>query len=233
MPDETPKPQVSQEPTVDNSANLEDKEQQQWLEKYGQKLIQLGEKTREQWAPKRRPIILDVMKNKEMLKGNQNLGIYPGAFDNFGADASGGDWGNWLGGGADQKNGDRTLDKRPHNFYQIMEKAFVAALSAALPKTRSLPMNAEVEEDRETAVVASRVQEIIERANDATSMLMQKLMELFTSGCYFEYARYVVDAARTGTHKETTLSMSAAEVLPARYVCFNCGVSTPADQLDF
>src|SRR5208283_5586632 len=206
---------ISQEPTASNSSNLEDKKQQEWLQKYGVKLIKLGEETRDKWNQKRRPIVLEVMKNKEMLKGNQNLGIYPGAWDTFDAIP---DWANWQGGaGSDQKNADTSLDKRPHNFYQIMEKAFVAALSGALPKTRAIPMNAEVEEDRETAKVASRVQEIIERANNASSALMQKLMELFTSGCYFEFCRYVIDPARTGTHKETSVSMAMGEVLPSRF----------------
>jgi hypothetical protein len=113
----------------------------------------------------------------------------------------------------------------------MLEKAFVAALSAQIPKTRWTPANADVEEDRETAKVSSRVEEIIERANKIKSMLKQQLMEFFTSGCYFKYTRYVVDSDRTGTHKETMLQMAKTDVLPARYQCFECGMTTPEAQL--
>jgi hypothetical protein len=112
-----------------------------------------------------------------------------------------------------------------------MEKAYVASTGAAIPRSRWRPANADVEEDRETAKISSRVEEIIERANKAPRMLNQELMEMFTSGCYFKFTRSVVDPDRTGTHKETVLKMSKAEVLPARYQCFNCGMTVPEAQM--
>jgi hypothetical protein len=214
----------SQEPTQDApSPELKD---QQLLAQFGKKLIDLTTRRRSQWEWKRRGIVLKVLKNKEMLKGNQHMGVYPGTFDTFDALE---EYSNWAGG--DEKNGDKSMDRRPHNFYQMLEKAFVAALGAQIPKTRWTPANADDEADRETAKVASRAEEIIERANKIKSMLKQELMEFFTGGCYFKFTRYVVDADRTGTHKETMVSMTKAEVLPARYQCFNCGVSTPESAL--
>jgi hypothetical protein len=220
-----PQPPTSQEPTRD--APIDPQSQNQTLlAKYGKKLIDLVSKKMGSWEWKRRGIILKVLKNKEMLKGNQNIGVYPGSFDTFDALE---EYRNWS--GADEKNGDRSMDRRPHNFYQMLEKAFVAALSAQIPKTRWRPANADDEADRETAKVASRAEEIIERANKIKSMLKQELMEFFTSGCFFKYTRYVVDADRTGTHKQTTVQMTRGEVLPARYQCFECGQATQESDL--
>lgn len=196
------------------------------LQRFGPKLIAETMKKRDQWQWKRRGIVLKVLKNKEMLKGNQHMGVYPGTSDTFDALE---EFNSWT--GADEKNGDRSVDRRPHNFYQMLEKAFVAALSAQIPKSRWSPINAEINEDRETAKVASRVEEIIERANKIKALLKQELMEFFTGGCYFKYTRYVVDADRTGTHKETRLKMVRGEVMPPRYQCFHCGMTTPEDSL--
>jgi hypothetical protein len=215
----------SQEATKDSPA-AHGVDDPQLLEQYGKKLITLTTEKRQKWEPKRRAIVVKVLKNKEMLKGNHHVGVYPGTFDTFNALEEYGSFAE-----ADEKNGDRSMDQRPHNFYQMLEKAFVAALSAQIPKTRWRPANADVEEDRETAKVAGRVEEIIERANKANRLLKQELMELFTSGCYFKFTRYVVDADRTGTHKETTLQLSKSEVLPARYQCFQCGLTTPETDL--
>lgn len=196
------------------------------LQEFGPKLIQKINEKRNSWEWKRRGIILKVLKNKEMLKGNQHIGVYPGTFDTFDALE---EMQNWT--GADEKNGDRSMDRRPHNFYQMLEKAFIAALSSQIPKTRWSPANADVEEDRETTKVASRVEEIIERANKFKSMLKHELMEFFTSGCYFKFTRYVVDAERTGTHKENVVKMTQGEMMPPRYQCFDCGTVTPENAL--
>ena len=136
---------------------------------------------------------------------------------------------NWS--GADDKNADRSMDRRPHNFYQMVEKAYVASMSSQVPKTRAMPMNADTEEDRATAKAFDTFEEIIERANKMKTLLRQELMEFFTSGCYFKYTRYVVDADRTGTHKQTVVSLQNADILPARYQCFHCGVSTDENDL--
>lgn len=221
-----PKPSPnSQEPTKDvpNEQDANDK----LLFKYGKKLIELAGKKRQSWEWKRRGIVLKVLTNKEMLKGNHFIGVYPGTYDAFDALE---EYNNWTGSG-DNTGADRSMDRRPHNFYQMLEKAYVGALSAQIPRSRWKPANADEEEDRETAKVASRVAEIIDRANHRPKMLKQELMELFTGGCYFKFTRYIVDADRTGTHKQTVLKMMASEVMPARYVCFNCGTTTPEAQM--
>lgn len=222
-------PQVpaGQEPSKDAPLSEEQKNKD-LLAKWGKKLIDATVAKRESWQWKRRGIVLKVLKNKEMLKGNQHLGTFPGSYETFDAFEQ---FDNFLGIESD-KNGDRSMDRRPHNFYQTLEIAYEAALSAQVPKTRARPANADEEDDRETARVFSRIEEIIERANKIKTMLRQELMEFFTSGCYFKHTRYVVDAERTGTHKETTVSIRAhAELLPARYQCFQCGETTTEDDL--
>lgn len=221
-----PKPQgQSQEPTLD-VPNQQDRNDE-LLTKYGKKLIDLAGQKRDTWQWKRRGIVLKVLTNKEMLKGNHFIGVYPGTYDAFDAME---EFNNFTG-VADNSGADRSMDKRPHNIYQMLEKAYVAALSAQIPRSRWKPANPNIEEDRETAKVASRVAEIIDRANHRAKMLKQELMEMFTSGCYFKFTRYIVDADRTGTHKETVLKLVASEVLPARYVCFNCGMTTNEAQM--
>lgn len=222
-----PKPPTnSEEPTKDASPSEEDLSSD-LLNKYGKKLIDLAGKKRSSWEWKRRGIVLKVLTNKEMLKGNQFIGVYPGTYDAFDALE---EYNNFTGAN-DNSGADRSMDRRPHNFYQMLEKAYVAALSAQIPRSRWKPANADEEEDRETSKVASRVAEIIDRANHRPKMLKQELMEMFTSGCYFKFTRYVVDSDRTGTHKQTVLKMMSSEIMPARYVCFNCGTSTSEAQM--
>ena len=193
------------------------------LEKYGPQLLTEIEKMRETWAYKRRGIIQCVITNKEMKKGNHNIGFLPGSTEIFDAFQQ---YNNFAG-AANPDQGDRAMDQRPHNFYQMLMNAFIAALSAQVPKNRWLPSNADETEDRETAKSASRIEEIIERTNQIEDQVKQELGELFTSGMYAKFTRYAVDEDRCGTHKETTLTVTKTDVVPARAQCFNCGAVTP------
>jgi hypothetical protein len=224
QPQQTQPATPQQEPTKNSPSSSDPNDE--ILTKYGPKLLKLINTKRREWEWKRRPIVMTALKNKEMLKGNQNIGVVPGTLETFDAFEQ---YNNFSNQG--QKNADQSMDKRPHNFYQMVEKAFVAALSAQIPKSRATPMNADVEEDRATAKAFDRIMEIIERANKVQSMLRQELMEFFTSGCYFKFCRYVVDPDRTGTHKENFVKMTQGEVMPARYQCFNCGMATPENEL--
>lgn len=214
----------SQEPTADAPAQQASADA--ILQKYGKKLIELAIKKRNSWEWKRRGIVLKILKNKEMLKGNQRIGFYPGTFDAFDAFD---EYYNFT--GADPKKEDKTIDRRPHNFYQMVEKAFVSGLASGIPKVRAMPANADNKDDRETAKVFSRIEEIIERANKIKRLVKRELMELFTAGSYFKHTRYVVDSRRTGTHKQPMYSEAQGEIFPARYLCFNCGQSTSEDDL--
>src|SRR5258708_12657408 len=109
----------------------------------------------------------------------------------------------------------------------MLGSAFVAALSAQLPKTRFLPENAEREEDIATAKAASRVQEMIERQNRVKSLHKQGLLFLWMAGGYFRHTRYVVDSDRAGSHKEPVIKMKTHPLMPARFLCAGCGTFTP------
>ncbi len=105
-------------------------------------------------------------------------------------------------------------------------------MCSEVPKSRATPLNDDLEETARPPKPTTPVEEIIERANKIKSLLRQELMEFFTSGGYFKFTRYVVDSDRTGTHKQTVLKLTQnAEILPARYQCFHCGVATPEDQV--
>ncbi|HEV7674390.1 MAG TPA: hypothetical protein VGQ12_07660 [Candidatus Angelobacter sp.] len=190
------------------------------------KLIELSNRIRDRWQPKLRAIRAKVLKNKEMLKGNHYTGVWPGTLNQFDAFD---EYYNFAG-SQNKDSEDRSMDRRPHNFYQMVEKAYRSAL-LSVPKVRFMPANADDESDRETAKAGSRVETIIERANKADTMVGQELMELFTGGCYFKFNRYVVDADRTGTHKETVWQLTRTDVLPARFVCYNCGATTPENEI--
>src|SRR6266404_5879502 len=83
MPQPGQPPQQKQEPSKDQPATQQ--RHDAILQKYGKKFIAETTKKRDQWQWKRRGIILKVLKNKEMLKGNQHMGVYPGTFDTFDA----------------------------------------------------------------------------------------------------------------------------------------------------
>ncbi len=62
-------------------------------------------------------------------KGNQYIGFYPGTTDAFDPMQ---EFQNWS--GADYKNADRSMDRRPHNFYQMVARAYVASCARKFPK---------------------------------------------------------------------------------------------------
>src|ERR1700676_1753026 len=76
-------PGNSQEPTGDvpNQQDASDA----LLNKFGKKLLDLAGVKRDSWQWKRRGIVLKVLTNKEMLKGNHFIGVYPGTYDAFDA----------------------------------------------------------------------------------------------------------------------------------------------------
>lgn len=221
------RPAISQEATKDTGTTGVESIADQVSEEDKKALIDLIIKITSGWEFKRRGIVLTILENKEMLKGNHYIGFYPDSMEVFDAMD---EFENFT--GSNGKTGeDRSLHRYVSNFYQMLHLARQAVLTADVPKVQFMPADGDSEEDRQTAKAASRVEDIIERANKVRSMLRQEVMSLNTAGSYFKYCRYVVDSDRTGTHKETSWAMQAAEVLPARYVCFHCGMATPEDGL--
>ncbi|HEY6251482.1 MAG TPA: hypothetical protein VI685_16105 [Candidatus Angelobacter sp.] len=185
-------------------------------------LIDLVRKYKQSWFLRRRMIVKRALKAYEFFKGNHFISFDPDSFqwfDALEATFSGGDSGNE----------DLTLYQFATNFYQMLGFAFVAGLSAQVPKTRFLPENAEREEDIATAKAASRVQEIIERQNHIKSLHKQGLLFLWMAGSYFRHTRYIVDSDRAGTHKEPVVELKQVTALPQRFACRTCGTQSSID----
>lgn len=180
-------------------------------------LIELVRRYKQSWFLRRRMIVKRLLKAYEFFKGNHFISFDPESFQWFDALEA-------AFSGDDSQNQDLNLYRFATNFYQMLGFAFVAALSAQVPKTRFLPENAEREEDIATAKAASRVQEIIERQNHIKSLHKQGLLFLWMAGSYFRHTRYIVDSDLAGTHKEAVVEVKHVTALPARFICGSCGV---------
>src|SRR5437879_12314024 len=99
-------------------------------------LIELVRKYKQTWFLRRRMVVKRVLKAYEFFKGNHFISFDPESFQWFDAMEA-----TFAGG--DSQNEDLNLYQFATNFYQMLGFAFVAALSAQLPKTRFLPDNAE------------------------------------------------------------------------------------------
>src|SRR5437016_9184139 len=185
-------------------------------------LIELVRKYKQTWFLRRRMVVKRVLKAYEFFKGNHFISFDPESFQWFDAMEA-------TYSGEDSGREDLNMYQLATNFYQMLGFAFVAALSAQMPKTRFLPENAEREEDIATAKAASRVQEIVERQNNIKSLHKQGLLFLWMAGCYFRHTRYLVDSDLAGTHKEPVLELKKHTLMPPRYQCFRCGATVPAD----
>src|SRR5437764_11856409 len=183
-------------------------------------LIELVRKYKQTWFLRRRMVVKRVLKAYEFFKGNHFISFDPESFQWFDAMEA-------TFAAEDSNREDLNMYQFATNFYQMLGFAFVAALSAQMPKTRFLPENAEREEDIATARAASRVQEIVERQNNIKSLHKQGLLFLWMAGCYFRHTRYVVDSDLAGTHKEPVMETRKVSVLPERYICRQCTTTVP------
>ncbi|HEV2987419.1 MAG TPA: hypothetical protein VG759_03185 [Candidatus Angelobacter sp.] len=218
-----------QERTADDPQREKEHKPEDLAKEEQRQLIELVRKYKQSWFLRRRMIIKRVLKAYEFFKGNHFISFDPESFEYFDAVAAQFAASNSSNNNSTSNSEDRRLYEFVTNYYQMLGFAFVAALSAQLPKTRFLPENAEREEDIATAKAASRVQEIVERQNNIKSLHKQGLLFLWLAGCYFRHTRYLVDSDLAGTHKEPKLELKKHTLMPARYSCFHCGASVPAD----
>lgn len=221
VPSQTPQ---SQEATKD--APVYQDPYAQFLQTYGKAIIDGQRTIRETWSYKRRGIVANVIKHKEFDKGNHFTGNDDDSGQSFDAFQ---EYANFT--GQSSQEDDRSLRRHYSNFYTMLLDALQAVLSSDIPKSRFMPADAEELPDRQTAKAGSKIETIIERINKIAVMVRQEVRMLGTSGSYFKHTRYVVDADRTGTHRETTLRMSMEQVVPARFLCANCGAATPEDEI--
>src|SRR5947209_10520186 len=108
-------------PLYPNNPELTSDEQRQ--------LIDIVRKYKQSWFLRRRMIVKRVLKAYEFFKGNHFISFDPESFQWFDAlEATFAD--------ANSEKEDIALYQFATNYYQMLGFAFVAALSAQLPKTR-------------------------------------------------------------------------------------------------
>jgi hypothetical protein len=187
-------------------------------------LLSIKKQYLQQWSPILRANKRKTLKRLEYFKGNQYISFDPynfKYFDPFDAGAM----------GTQQGRDDDNLYKYIHNICQWLARVFIATLSPSIPKTRFWPGNADRQQDLRTAEMGSKANAVIERQNNTRSLLKQELFNLFTSGCYFAYTRWVRDGDRAGTHQEPVYGFEKRPISDDRYVCSKCGAETPADAM--
>jgi hypothetical protein len=220
-----PQQQPSEEPTRDAPATTTNDDNSEQDQADIKLLLDMIKVQKEQWATEYRAIIAETLEAIEFLKGNHFFDFWAGTTDMFSSFQA---FTDYLSGDADGKEDeDLTLSDLPTNFYQMLFFGYQAVLSADIPRNTTSPENADETEDRETAKAATTVMEIIAKKNKARKLHLAKLFHFWTAGHYWEYNRFVVDATRFKTRKQTVLTIKKQQVVPDRFVCMNCGTATP------
>lgn len=221
-----PNVQPSEEPTRDAPATEKQEDTPEQDKRDIQCLLDMIKTQEQSWATELRGIIASTLEAIEYIKGNHFFDFYAGTTDIFNSFQAFTDY--LSGDNNDAKESeDLSLSDLPMNYFQMLYFGYQAVLSADIPRDVVSPENADEDEDRETAKAGTTVMEIIAKKNKARKKHLAKLFHFWTGGHYWEYTRYVVDATRFKTRKETVLTISKQQVLPDRFVCMNCGTSTP------
>lgn len=180
---------------------------------------------RGQWAPDRLMRVARWMKNVLMYRGQQIIAWDPGSNTYFDALAY------WRREGSPRTDGSEDgLEKYINNITQMLGDSFIGTMSRGIPPTIIQPENAEVLADVTTAKAAQQAISIIERVNRIHQMVRIENSLLYLYGCYFKHTRGVLDGEWAGWDYEEILGPITV-TKPDRYRCFNCGKSTPANQL--
>lgn len=180
---------------------------------------------RSEWAPDRLMRVAQWMKNVLMYRGQQIIAWDPGSNTYFDALAY------WRREGSPKQDGSEDgLEKYINNITQMLGDSFIGTMSRGIPPTIIQPENAEILADVTTAKAAQQAISIIERVNRIHQMVRIENSLLYLYGCYFKHTRGVLDGEWAGWDYEEILGPIRVNK-PDRYRCFNCGKSTPADQV--
>lgn len=187
-------------------------------------LLEVRRTLKEANTAKRQVLIRRVLRAFEVLKNNPYIfqfnGMNGGDFDTLSSIITG------------AVNGkDVDLYQYNDNIYQMLALSFIAALSPDVPKTRFQPLDADDEADLMIAQKASTIQAYNERENGIKALQKLELLYLWCCGSYFCYTRHVIDKNRFGVQQDPIVAMVDTEVLPARFVCSECGTTTPQSEL--
>lgn len=187
-----------------------------------QALMDVRKLYKESWVAKRNIYLRRVLRALEVLKNNPYV-LYSETTADYDSLAM------ILQGTASKEDID--LYQYQDNIYQMLALAFIAALSNDRAKTRFQPVDAQNEEDIQIAKKASTIHAFNERQNGIESLEQLELLYLWCTGSYFTYTRHVIDRDRAGVTKQPIITMQDKPVLPARYICENCGSVTPETQV--
>jgi DNA-directed RNA polymerase subunit RPC12/RpoP len=122
----------------------------------------------------------------------------------------------------DLQDVDASTLTRVINIIKAFGESFIASLSAATPKTRFFPDDADDPEDISTAKGASAITTLIEKQNAAEMKLMKMLWTWYNDGVIFVYNFHKTDPS-FGMGKKPVLQQSEAEV--EYLTCAECGAN--------
>lgn len=218
--------QQQSEPTTDNPQQQSGEEQAQQVDLNPQEqkaLMDVRKQYKESYATKRNTFIRRALRAFEVLKNNPYI-LYNETTADYDSLAM------ILQGTAGKQDID--LYQYQDNIYQMLGLAFIASLSIDNTKIRYQPVDAQNEEDIAIAKKASTIHAFNERQNGIEALQQLRLLYLWCTGCYFTYTRHVIDRNRAGVSKKDIMAVQEMPVLPARYVCPQCGAVTPEDDLN-
>lgn len=184
-------------------------------------IVQLIQSYRQGWSPDRLLRFPGWLKNIQFFKGTQILGWDPA--QNVYFDALG-----WYRQNGSSDTDDIGLEKYINNITEMFGTAYIAALSRGIPPTVVKPEDAANLTDTTTAKAAQQAISVIERMNDAPSMVRYENWCLYIFGCYFKHTRLVIDGEWAGY--EEMPDVEEVEInLPDRLHCKACDKDVTAD----
>lgn len=135
-------------------------------------------------------------------------------------------------------NRDFITDQMPRysfvtNIYQAFGLSIIAVLSQSNPTTRLFPQSTQQPADVTTAKAGSEVIRLIQRNNDASTLLERIGYFAWTDGKVAGYMRYVEDGLRFGYHDQPQLGQAQIQMPgeEAFYSCPECGIATPFSEI--
>lgn len=185
-------------------------------------LLEIRQRFKQQYQPKRLIFVRECMRAFEALRGNTYalLNDRNAALDTI----------NQLMQGLVDGGDDPSVHDHNENIYQMFCLSFIAALMVNLGKVRYQPADADDEEDIEISHKGSTIHAYNERVNDEEALNQLKLLYLWTTGSFFRYVRYKI-TEDAGVSLQPQIKVQRTQVSPDRYICPQCGAETPEENI--
>jgi hypothetical protein len=193
---------------------------------YKSNLKQIWTRSIEDWALARRMKLMRVLRAIEYNKGNQYISWDPFSCCYYDALDDDQDFGT---GNQQASDSAAVLYQQKANIIQWLRRVWTSHLGAGVPRVEWWPGDSESDLDNRASHARGRAYRKIAGDNQDKGFLALCLDYLFLTGSYFVQSNWSMDKALTGTHYEPIMGWAGQPVLPNRYVCPNCGQSTPAN----